>query len=39
MMTGDKYEGFWSKGKKNGKGICSINLGTYIFINGDVYHG
>lgn len=32
MATGDKYEGGWSAGKKNG-------LGFYIFANGDIYEG
>ena len=30
--TGDKYEGYWSKGKKNG-------LGKYTYSNGDYYEG
>lgn len=32
MKSGDRYEGEWSEGRKNGKG-------TYIFANGDVYKG
>jgi hypothetical protein len=32
MATGDKYEGEWAQGKKNGSGL-------YIFANGDVYEG
>lgn len=32
MATGDKYEGRWGQGKKNG-------FGLYIFANGDVYEG
>lgn len=32
MATGDKYEGEWMAGKKNGRGL-------YIFANGDIYEG
>jgi hypothetical protein len=39
MATGDKYEGFWEIGKKNGSGIFYSNLGLYTFANGDIYEG
>ena len=37
MATGDKYEGDWEAGKKNGKGNFCLYLGFYIFANGDIY--
>lgn len=40
MATGDKYEGNWVDGKKNGEGkYFFVILGKYRFINGDLYEG
>lgn len=36
--NGEKYEGDWKDGKRNGKGILCLNLlGTYFLNNGDKY--
>ena len=39
MATGDRYEGEWGAGKKNGAGTFDFILGNYVFANGDIYQG
>ena len=36
---GDKYDGEWKNGKKNGKGKVYSNVGIYYYIDGSQYDG